>query len=92
LSKAGAHSVFAGSIENAPAQEDGRGVLLVRPAWAHYCGCKSYRKLITANEVKRNCMRVTECGKEAWIEAASPTPRRKSPWGMDESRTEDVGK
>jgi len=22
--------------------------------------------LITANEVKRNCMRATECGEEAW--------------------------
>ncbi len=22
--------------------------------------------MITANEAKRNCMRVTECGKEAW--------------------------
>jgi hypothetical protein len=38
---------------------------LVRPAWAHTCGCKSRRKLITANEVKRNCTRVTGCGKEA---------------------------
>ena len=46
-------------------------LFLVRPAWAHSCGCKSRRKLITANEAKRNCMRVTECGKEAWSEAAS---------------------
>jgi hypothetical protein len=23
-----------------------------------------------ANEAKRNCMRVTECGEEAWSEAA----------------------
>jgi hypothetical protein len=38
----------------------------VRPAWAHSCGCKSRRKLITTNEVKRNCMRATECGEEAW--------------------------
>jgi heat-inducible transcriptional repressor len=38
----------------------------VRPAWAHSCGCKSRRKLITANEVKRNCVRATERGKEAW--------------------------
>ena len=38
----------------------------MRPAWAHSCGCKSRRKLITTNEVKRNCMRVTECGEEAW--------------------------
>ena len=44
---------------------------IVRPAWAHSCGCKSRSKLITANEAKRNCMRVTECGKEAWSEAAS---------------------
>ncbi len=43
----------------------------VRPARAHSCGCKSHRKLITANEVKRNCMRVTECGEEAWSETAS---------------------
>ena len=39
---------------------------IVRPAWAHSYGCKSRRKLITTSEVKRNCMRVTECGKEAW--------------------------
>ena len=38
----------------------------VRPAWAHSCGCKSRRKLITANEAKRNCARVTERGEEAW--------------------------
>jgi hypothetical protein len=39
---------------------------MVHPAWAHTCGCKSRRKLATTNEVKRNCMRVTECGEEAW--------------------------
>src|SRR5690554_5018921 len=38
----------------------------VRPAWAHSCGCKSRHKLITANEAKRNCVRVTDRGKEAW--------------------------
>jgi hypothetical protein len=27
---------------------------------------KSRRELTTVSEVKRNCMRVTECGKEAW--------------------------
>ncbi|TBY71904.1 hypothetical protein E0H32_33880, partial [Rhizobium leguminosarum bv. viciae] len=31
------------------------GVLLVRPAWAHSCGCKSHRKLAIASEEKRNC-------------------------------------
>ena len=43
----------------------------MHPAWAHSCGCKSRHELITANEVKRNCMRVTECGEseargQAW--------------------------
>lgn len=38
----------------------------VRPAWARTCGCKSRHELVTASEVKRNCMRVTECGEEAW--------------------------
>ena len=37
----------------------------VRPAWAHTCGCKSRCKLVTVSKVKRNCMRATECGKEA---------------------------
>ena len=38
---------------------------LVRPAWARSWRCKSSRELTTANEVKRNCTRVTECGEEA---------------------------
>ena len=45
-------------------------VLFVRPAWAHSCGCKSRRKQVTASEAKRSCMRATECGEEAWSEAA----------------------
>ena len=44
--------------------------MLVRPAWAHSYGCKSRHKLVTASEVKRNCMRATECGEEAWNESA----------------------
>ncbi|MCX7233084.1 MAG: hypothetical protein NTY26_06435, partial [Burkholderiales bacterium] len=44
-----------------------RAFCYVRPAWAQSWGCKSSRKLTTANEVKRNCMRVTDCGKEARI-------------------------
>ena len=44
-------------------------LLRVRPAWAHSYGCKSRRELVTVSEVKRNCMRVTDCGEEAWIEA-----------------------
>jgi hypothetical protein len=42
------------------------GAHLVCPTWAHICGCKSRRKLVTTNEAKRNCMKVTECGEEAW--------------------------
>jgi len=38
----------------------------VRPAWARSWRCKSSRELATASEVKRNCARVTERGKEAW--------------------------
>ncbi len=38
----------------------------MRPAWAHSCGCKSRRKLTKTSEAKRNRMRATECGKEAW--------------------------
>ena len=53
----------------------------MRPAWAHSCGCKSRRKLITTNEVKRNCMRATECGKEAWSINCEP---------MDKNRIEGV--
>ena len=50
---------------------------IVRPAWAHSCGCKSRRKLITANEVKRNCVRVTERGEEAWIVICEPMNKNR---------------
>ncbi len=49
----------------------------VRPAWAHSCGCKSRRKLITANEVKRNCVRATERGKEAWSISCEPMDKNR---------------
>jgi hypothetical protein len=49
---------------------------MVRPAWAHTCGCKSRRKLIKANEVKRNCVRATDRGKEAW--SANREPMNKN--------------
>jgi len=42
-------------------------VFFMRPARAHSCGCRSRRELITANEVKRNCMRVTECGRRPTV-------------------------
>jgi aspartate-semialdehyde dehydrogenase len=48
-----------------------------RPAWAHSCGWKSRRKLITANEAKRNCMRVTECGEEAWSVNCEPMDKNR---------------
>ena len=41
---------------------------LVRPARARSWRCKSSRELTTASEVKRNCVRVTERGEEAWNE------------------------
>ena len=50
---------------------------MVRPARAHSCGCKSRRKLITANEVKRNCMRATECGEEAWSVNREPMNKNR---------------
>jgi hypothetical protein len=56
---------------------DPAGFLFVRPAWAHSCGCKSRRKLITANEVKRNCVRATERGEEAWIVICEPMDKNR---------------
>ena len=50
---------------------------MVRPAWAHSCGCKSRHELVTANEAKRNCMRATECGKEAWSVNREPMNKNR---------------
>ena len=58
-----------------------RGFLFVRPAWAHSCGCKSRHKLVTVNEVKRNCVKATERGEEAWSVNREP---------MDKNRIEGV--
>ena len=55
----------------------------VRPAWAQTCGCKSRHELVTVSEVKRNCMRVTECGEEAWSVNREP---------MDKNRIEGAAK
>ena len=38
----------------------------MRPAWARSWRCKSSRELATVSEVKRNRVRATERGKEAW--------------------------
>ena len=43
-----------------------RVFFMVRPAWAHTCGCKSCCELVILSKVKRNCVRVSERGKEAW--------------------------
>ncbi len=61
----------------------GPTLFLVRPAWAHTCGCESRHELVTVSEVKRNCMRATECGKEAWNVNREP---------MNKNRIEGVAK
>jgi hypothetical protein len=53
-----------------PPRSKNRGLCFVRPAWAQSWRCKSSRELTTANEAKRNCVRVTERGEEAWSETA----------------------
>ncbi|MEG3978603.1 hypothetical protein QT970_28905, partial [Microcoleus sp. herbarium8] len=57
------HPANAGEIKSPQALP--RGFFLVRPAWAHTCGCKSRHELVTVSEVKRNCVRATERGEEA---------------------------
>ena len=52
---------------NKKALVDRRGLFsFVRTAWAQSWRCKSSRELTTASEVKRNGVRETERGKEAW--------------------------
>ena len=49
----------------------------MRPAWAHTCGCKSRCELVTVSKVKRNCVRVTERGKEAWSVNREPMNKNR---------------
>ncbi|MBC8739851.1 hypothetical protein F6X40_24390 [Paraburkholderia sp. UCT31] len=49
----------------------------MRPAWAHSCECKSRHKLVTANEVKCNCMTAAECGKQAWSVSLEPINKNR---------------
>ena len=49
----------------------------VRPTWAHSWRCKSSRERVTVSEVKRHCMRVTECGKAAWSINCEPMDRNR---------------
>jgi hypothetical protein len=53
------------------------GASFVRPARAHSWRCKSSRKLATANEVKRNCGRVTDRGEEAWSVNREPMDKNR---------------
>ena len=53
------------------------GFFLVRPAWAHACGCKSRCELVTASKVKRNCTRATERGEEAWSVNREPMNKNR---------------
>lgn len=57
---------------------------MVRPARAHSCGWKSRRKLITANEAKRNCVRVTERGEEAWSISCEPMDKNRIEGGAEQ--------
>ena len=57
--------------------KDAKSFVLVRPTWAHSYGCKSRRELITTSEVKRNCIRATECGKEAWSINCEPMNKNR---------------
>ena len=54
-----------------------RGFFVVRPAWAHTCGCKSRCKLVTVSKAKRNCVRATERGKEAWSVNREPMNKNR---------------
>ena len=53
------------SIMEAETAPDGAVFILVCPAWSRACGCKSLYELIITNEDEHNCIRVTECAKEA---------------------------
>ena len=53
------------------------GLYLVRPVRAHSWRCKSSHKLATANEVKRNCGRVTDRGEEAWSINREPMDKNR---------------
>lgn len=52
-------------------------LIVVRPVWAHSCGWKSRHELVTASEVKRNCVRATERGEEAWSVNRVPMDRNR---------------
>ena len=49
----------------------------MRPARAHSWRCKSSHKLVIANEAKRNCVRATERGEEAWSINREPMDKNR---------------
>ena len=57
---------------------------MVCPAWAHSWRCKSSRELVTVSEAKRNCMRATERGKEAWSVNHEPMDRNQIEGGAEQ--------
>ena len=63
--------------EPAGLREQARRRGTVRPAWARSSGCKSPAELATARQVKRNCVRVTERGKEAWSVNREPMDKNR---------------
>ena len=73
-----------GAGAGSPPQIAGVAFVFVRPAWAHSWRCKSSRELVTVSEVKRNCMRATECGKEAWNINCEPMNKNRIEGGADQ--------
>ena len=49
----------------------------MRPAWARSWRWKSSRELAAASEAKRNCVRVTERGEEAWSVSREPMDKNR---------------
>ena len=56
----------------------------MRPAWARSSGCESPAELATARQVKRNCVRVTERGEEAWSETREPMDKNRIEGGAEQ--------
>lgn len=54
---------------------------MMRPAWAHAWSCKSSADLATARQVKLDCVRVTERGKEAWNVNREPRHTKRTRGG-----------
>ncbi|MEN9761465.1 MAG: hypothetical protein RI906_1291, partial [Pseudomonadota bacterium] len=64
---------------------------MVRPAWAHTCGCKSRCELVTVSKVKRNRVRATERGEEAWSVNREPMNKNRIEGELPEARRDVFG-